>query len=102
MDGINFDPDFKFPNRLSNEALRDGINQKRIRECVLSKSSVWYDVGQDENGIFIGVIGFSVDNLPIKIRIYVKFGLGFTEKDTIEVNDAARPTQEELKQYWCK
>ena len=31
-----------------------------------------------------------------------RFGRGFTEKDKIEVHDAARPTQEELKQYWCK
>lgn len=102
MDGINFDPDIRFPYGFSTEALREGINQRRVRECIQSDNSRWYDVGQDENGIFIGVIGFSGDHLPVKTRIYVKFGFGFTEKDIIEINDAERPTQEELRQYWCK
>jgi hypothetical protein len=102
MDRIHFDPEIRFPYSFSTEALRNGINQRRVRECIQSKNSRWYDVGQDKNGIFIAVIGFSDDGLPIKTRIYLKFGLGFTEKDIIEVNDAERPTQEELKQYWCR
>jgi hypothetical protein len=102
MDGISFDPDFRFPYRFSSESLRDGINQRRIRECIQSENSRWFDLGQDEGGIFFTVLGFSDDNLPRKTRIYIKFGLGFSEKDTIEINDTARPAQEEFRHYWCR